>query len=74
MFVPCGATAFPVMYARVTRKTRTVFAAMDDLVAEFVHEHVMANFGKGPLLLFGKYLAVSQSSVAGLTVTIPRLF
>ena len=41
-----------------------VFAAMRDLVPEFVREHSMADFGRRPLLLFRKYSVVSQSPVA----------
>ena len=76
VFARCGAAAFPVMYALMTRRTcelyRAVFAATHDLIPEFVPEHVMAaimaDFVRRPLLRFRKY-SVSQSPVAGFTTT-----
>ena len=45
-----------IVYALVTRQTR----AMHDLVPQFVAEHVMADFGRRPLLLFIDALSVHQ--------------
>jgi len=45
---------------------------MYDLVPWFVSEHVMADVGRRPLLLFRKYSVVSQSPVVGFTT--PRLY
>jgi len=51
------------VYALMTRTTRdlyrAVFPAMHNLVPEFITEHVMAEFGRHPLLLFRKYSAIN---------------
>jgi len=60
MFAACGGAAFPVMYmnALMTRALyQPVFAAMHDLV--------MADLGRRPLLYFSG--SIRQSPVAGFT-------
>jgi len=78
VYAPCGAASFPVMYSLKTRKTcalyRAVFAAMHDLVPQFVPEYVIAGFDEAsvtPFLLFRKYSAVSESLDAGFTTVRP---
>jgi len=61
----------PRRFLSCTRRRRARyierFAAMYDLVTEFVCEHIMADFRRRPLLYFRKFSVVSQSPVAGFT-------